>query len=564
MNTTLASNLEIIFKHFMVDEVFLWTYRRHGIVQHIVQVHTHNKQRSRTLPERCERLLTKMDDHQFVFYNTREVQSRINNGHGRLYLNCVASNRIYLNPTHKNTVVLPELTATALTEQSTAYIKQEKDKILSFIDGYHLYINRNNYPNAAFMLHQALEIAFRMAQKLLIGIERRSHSLQQNIDFFKPFDSYLSTLCPDKEGEKAINKLTESYTGSRYRQNFEIDIDKIKFCKDIADRILSWIETYELELLQEIQDKLSSPQGAALQSERIKTNINNMEKKTNISHDHRDLIHNALETYGQVHGLYCFAYVTRQDSMCNLLNVQQSHNEVHHYYLFVIMSNQHKPIVDLQNCVMQLLPEKIKLTLIQETAEQVEKKLKKGDAFRTNLLQSAECWYKDREFIGGETESQTIDLEKSRREWDQRYLNAMDLNFASAECSNDINRETQAYLSAMTIEQICLGVITLFLGYTPVTSNLNYLMNLCDIICPDITIIFHREDTTQKRQFNLLIEAQNKYRHSPRYSAKDICLENLNEQILSFFEEIGDFVEAYFERQQPEGLINTENIEKCA
>ncbi|WP_164110959.1 MULTISPECIES: hypothetical protein [Sphingobacterium] len=58
--------------------------------------------------------------------------------------------------------------------------------------------------------------------------------------------------------------------------------------------------------------------------------------------------------------------------MCNLLNVQQSHNEVHHYYLFATMSNQNRPIMNLQNCVMKLLPEKTMVTLIQEIPEQVE------------------------------------------------------------------------------------------------------------------------------------------------------------------------------------------------
>ncbi|MFD2554346.1 HEPN domain-containing protein [Sphingobacterium tabacisoli] len=563
MTATLESNFEIIFKHLTVDEIFLWTYNRNGIVQTIVQVHTHNKQRSSTLRERCQRALQPMEDHYFTFYNTKEVQSRINDGLGRLYLNCQSRNRIYVNPEPINTVILPVLSSDELLEQTRAYIKREKDKITAFMEGYHLYYSKENYPNAAFMLHQALEISLRVAQKLLLGVEERSHSLKQNIDFFRPYDSVLSTLISTKEEEQAINRLTESYTCSRYKNNFTMDLQKIEFCKDITDRTMTWIVDYEEELLQEIEEKLSSIQELHQQTDIIKTKID-MEKSTNINNNHRDLIHNALETYGQVHGLYCFAYVTRQDSMCNLLNVQQSHHEIHHYYLFAIMSNQNRPIMDLQNCIMQLLPDKIKVTLIQETPEQVEKKLKKGDVFRTNLLQAGECWYRDREFIGEKTGTQTVDLEKSRKEWNQRYHNAMDLNFASAECSDDINRETQAYLSAITIEQICLGVITLLLHYTPATSNLNYLMNICDILCPDITIIFDREDPIQKLQFNLLMEAQNKYRHSSHYSAKDICLENLNDQILSFFEEVDDFVQIYFEQQDLQEANKTENIEQCA
>lgn len=564
MKATLASNLEIIFKHFTVDEVFLWTYKRHGIIQHIVQVHTHNKQRSRTLRERCERLLTKMEDHQFKFYNTREVQSRINDGLGCLYLNCLPGNRIYLNPEHKNTVALPPLTASALAEQTEAYIKKEKDKIIAFMEGYHLYYGKDIYTNAAFMLHQALEISLRVAQKLLLGIEERSHSLKQNIDFFRPYDSVLSTLISTKEEEQAINRLTESYTGSRYRNNFTMDLQKIEFCKDIANRVLVWIVDYKEELLQEIEKKFSSIQEPHQQTDIIKTKID-MEK-SKINNNHRDLIHNALETYGQVHGLYCFAYVTRQDSMCNLLNVQQSHNEIHHYYLFAVMSNQNRPIMDLQNCVMQLLPEKIKVTLIQETPQQVEKKLKKGDVFRTNLLQAGECWYGDREFTKeDQVQIKDIDLAYRQKCWTDRYSKVRGLNLALENCGYDLGTGTMAYLLALSLEQSCLGLLNDHLNYTPNSTNLNYLMDICEVFHPNITSIFDRHSDRQQTIFSWLIEAQNKYRYSTAFIVNPTDIEVLKENIIQFSDEVSSFMKDYFRQQKELQEANkTENIEQYA
>ncbi|SKB67401.1 HEPN domain-containing protein [Sphingobacterium nematocida] len=563
MTTALEPNFEIIFKHLTVDEIFLWTYRRNGTTKTIVQIHTHNKQRSRTLRERCERALNQIEGHHFTFYNTKEVQSRINDGLGRLHLNCHPSNRIYLHPEYINSIALPSLSKEELVEQTREYIKREKDKIIAFMEGYHLYSEKEMYSNAAFMLHQALEISLRTAQKLLLGVEERSHSIKQNIDFFKPYDPVLGNLLTSKEEEQAINRLTESYTGSRYKNNFVLDLQKIAFCKDIADRTFAWIEDYEQELLLEIEEKFIHIPDSHQQTDIIKTKIN-MEKSTNINNNHRDLIHNALETYGQVHGLYCFAYVTRQDSMCNLLNVQQSHNEIHHYYLFAIMADQSKPIVDLQNCVMQLLPEKIKVTLIQETPEQVEKKLKKGDVFRSNLLQIGEYWYefKSSSIISKESSS-TVQFENFF--WTKRFENAYVLHNTLKEPVLEHTIETYYYIIGLSIEQICMGLIKHSYNFIPTSTNLNYLMDLCDSICPNVSSIFPRNTLKDKKSFNRLIKAQQKFKFSSNYFANGKKIEVLIWQLEDFIASANSFMKTHFKQQdQLQEANKIENIEQCA
>lgn len=566
MNTELEKHFETIFNYFIVDEIFLWTYNRNGIAQTIVQVHTHNKQRSSTLRERCERALRPTEGYHFSFYNTKEVQSRINDGLGRLHLNCQPKKRIYVNPEPINTIILPDLSIEQLLEQTRDYIKREKDKIIAFMEGYNLYYSKENYPNAAFMLHQTLEISLRVAQKLLLGVEERSHSLKQNIDFFRPYDTILSTLISNKEEEQAINRLTESYTGSRYKNNFTMELEKIEFCKTIADRILLWIADYERELLQEIEEKLSPIQALHQETDIIKTKTA-MKKSTNINNNHRDLIHNALETYGQVHGLYCFAYVTHQDSMCNLLNVQQSHHEIHHYYLFAIMSNQNRPIMDLQNCVMQLLPEKIKVTLIQETPEQVEKKLKKEDVFRINLLKASECWYRDRDYIKnlGHLEIQTIDWLKLENQWKNHQKKARDLKFLPDEYAYEVEYEATIFLLALSLEQICLGLLNTHLRYAPRSTNLNYMMDLCQAFYPNLCSVFVRNNKHNQIHFSALVKAQGQYKYSDYLFGGVTEIEILNKNITQFSKDTDYFMTDYFQQQKElQDANKPKNIEQCA
>lgn len=292
-----------------------------------------------------------------------------------------------------------------------------------------------------------------------------------------------------------------------------------------------------------------------------------MEQIKNINNCHRDLILNSLEIYGKVHSLYCFAYVTRQDSLCNLLNVHQSHNEIHHYYLFAIMSNQNKPIVDLQNCVMQLLPEKIKVTLIAETPQQMEKKLKKRDVFSTNLIQCAECWYTEKQNSIIAQLELAENPETSNLLWSRRHQNANHLinPWSGIETDCESLNEITSYMLVLAIEQICLGITKQFFDYIPTSSNLNYLLDLCDIICPEITANFQRTQPEQKVKFDSLIAAQQKFRYSTTYKANNKHLRKLYHQTKAFINESDKFMQSHFKQQIAlQETTESDNIEKCA
>lgn len=56
--------------------------------------------------------------------------------------------------------------------------ENELSRVGAFMDGAKFYMEHGNFPQAAFMLHQYMEIWFRNAELLVMGKERKSHSIK--------------------------------------------------------------------------------------------------------------------------------------------------------------------------------------------------------------------------------------------------------------------------------------------------------------------------------------------------------------------------------------------------
>ncbi|SFS70140.1 HEPN domain-containing protein [Sphingobacterium wenxiniae] len=546
MNTLPSDTLTLLTEQLPVDEIFQWTYQRNGKKYSMLHIHLQPEPgiRFNDARETCENILANEKNLHFTLYFTKEIQKEIELGAARFYLICQPSNRIYQNPNPKSAIQLPEISAADLSLQATAYINKEVEKIQSFINGYSFYLVNNNCAHAAFMLHQALELSCRTAQKLLSGDEKKSHSIKSNIAFLKVFDSKLGKLGSTTTRGAALAKLDESYIAFRYEQDFCMGRAPLECCYQITCKALEWITKYSTIFLQEIQNKLNR-QPIAHQESKTPLNYNHidMENNTHTNNNPRELILNALQALGKVHAVYCFAYKNAlQQITNNLLYIHHAQLDVEHYYLFVIMGEAPKSLMDFQNSIQQLLPSSIHITLIAENTDRVQKHLKEGDLFRSNLLRSAECWYQEHHFDLENIQTAALDKPQMKWLWEKRYNNALQLAPPwTGEAERPLNEAT-CYTLSLAIEQICLGLIQHFMHYIPDSTLLNYLMNLCDIICPEGTAVFLRDSQEEENTFNVLIKAQQKFRHSPNFSINRKHIPILYQQTQSFIKHANEII----------------------
>lgn len=110
-----------------------------------------------------------------------------------------------------------------------SFFEKERHKIVAFLDGARFFIKKNNLSQAAFMLHQYIELWFRFVALFTMGKERKSHSIKELQTYIKPFLPELSNLF-NTEIEDELNLLRvldNAYITTRYENNYYINLEQI-------------------------------------------------------------------------------------------------------------------------------------------------------------------------------------------------------------------------------------------------------------------------------------------------------------------------------------------------
>jgi len=131
----------------------------------------------------------------------------------------------------------------ALQKTETLF-KKEYTKALDFQQGANFYIEKENYPQAAFMLHQAIELSFRTVELITMGKEKICHGITYHQKYIQNFVPELEQLF-SKENEQEtqlLNLLDTAYRNVRYDRDYKISLKSIKLLQNKLNKMLKIVE----------------------------------------------------------------------------------------------------------------------------------------------------------------------------------------------------------------------------------------------------------------------------------------------------------------------------------
>ena len=137
-----------------------------------------------------------------------------------------------------------------------AFYKKEYTKALDFQAGAHFNIEKRNYPQAAFMLHQAIELAFRTAELLTMGKEKICHHIANHQTYIQFFVPKLGQLFKTESEIKELNLLDAAYREVRYDRDYKISPTSIELFQYKLSQAITIVE-------EEFNLRYSAYKGAA-------------------------------------------------------------------------------------------------------------------------------------------------------------------------------------------------------------------------------------------------------------------------------------------------------------
>src|SRR5690606_22521664 len=174
---------------------------------------------------------------------------------------CNPANLIYKSPNTENQII-DKTTDTNALNKIEGVFEKEYNKINAFLDGANFFIEKENLPQAAFMLHQYIELWFRYAGLFIMGKERKSHSIKELQTYLKAFASVLGNLINTEiEEEKNLLKLLdEAYIATRYLDNYHINKGQIQKILEKANEACAQVSELFKDKMQACRNKLSDTQ----------------------------------------------------------------------------------------------------------------------------------------------------------------------------------------------------------------------------------------------------------------------------------------------------------------
>lgn len=249
--------------------------------------------------------------------------------------------------------------------------------------------------------------------------------------------------------------------------------------------------------------------------------------------------------------LYCFGKRKHATSKVNVLFEEDMADCHHsHYYLFLIVKDYREDLAgNLADQIPQQTQGRCSATVVLHSKKSLRQHRGDQQHFFYRVMERGQLLFQDSihpPFVPFE-EIPVRNIDTAKRYLQQRMHAASFLQQAEALDTGGATK-INVFLLRQIVEQTCLGLIRLFLGYTPHQFSLPFLFELCEYFSPLTITLFPRESEKDRELFKILSGRAASLRHGFRYSVHLHDYEVLRNRCNEFVESAKQLADKELER----------------
>ncbi|MFT3796174.1 hypothetical protein [Flavobacterium sp.] len=486
----------------------------------------------------------------FRIFSAQWVKDELKDGNPFFAMHCTKNSLIYsTNETNEFSYVEKLKPRRFLKKAKSEFDKEDNS---AFILGLNLkyYKRQEDHLQAAYNIHQNIRWLLIAASNFLTGEYLVEHDLKVHQNHVAKFSTALAKTFDDQNEQEF--RLLELLNGACYCvQNGQNMPELTKEIIDAAEAKKDWVNIEVSRLFKECIcrcqyefSRTKSPLIAIDQAEPLK------------------LITQIVAESVAISALYCIGQRNVSRSAANVLlenNAIDFQNT--HYYLFLIVK-------DFQSHVPGNISFKIKsqtegrctATVIMQSKKSLMQQ--KGDQqyFFYQIMQRGQLLFLETlkpPFLPFK-EIPVRNIPSASIYWAQRDKTKTFLMEAEALDGGGATK-IHVYLMGLVIEQTCLGLIRIFLGYMPNHFTLPYLFELCEYFTPLTAEIFPRTTDKDKELLRILSGRTTSLRYGYIDDVSYHDYEVLNNRYYEFVERADKLVVAELGRLEPVKVNNDQN-----
>ncbi|HUH46363.1 MAG TPA: HEPN domain-containing protein [Arenibacter sp.] len=199
-------------------------------------------------------------DFLYRIFSFEYAEKKLREGNLFFVHGCAWDKIIFYNPDDREDVFWRYCAGADTLAHITSAFQNELAKINSFIEGATFFLEKGNYSQSAFLLHQHLELWFRTVELFMMGKERKCHSIKEHQTYIKVFVPELGNLfnTEDQEELSLLRLLDEAYIATRYQNNYHINKVQIQKIQESAERMFTIVSQLFKDKLADYQKDIDS------------------------------------------------------------------------------------------------------------------------------------------------------------------------------------------------------------------------------------------------------------------------------------------------------------------
>lgn len=440
----------------------------------------------------------------FRIFDAKWIKDELKDGNPFFAMLCNTQQLVYSTPDSAELFYTDTLKPKRFLKKAKA--RYEMEDHAAFILGINVkfYLRRKDYVQAAYILHQNIRWLLVAASRFLTGEWIVEHDLEVQQPHVGKFSKALAKAFDmENANEAALLEVLNAacYSVQNGHEIPEISLEMIK----AAESKKEWMR---MEV-----DRLFKECACRCQYEFSRTKIPLIEIDQS---DPLQLITKIVTDTIEASAIYCFGQRNiNKSAVGSILDENAVDFQNTHYYLFLIVKDYQ---ADVPGNISYNIKAQTNGRYTATVAMHSKKSLhqKQGDQlhFFYQVIQRGQLLFQETAkppFLPFEgiparnIKSAKIYLQQRERTADfLREAEGMDGGGAT---------KIHVYLMHLVVEQTCLGLIRLFLGYMPNQFSLPFLFELCEYFTPLTAEIFPRETEKDKELLRTLSGYNNSLRH---------------------------------------------------
>jgi HEPN domain-containing protein len=201
--------------------------------------------------------------------------------------------------------------------------------------------------------------------------------------------------------------------------------------------------------------------------------------------------------------------------------MESSKVDTAHYFLLMVTSTDNRIASDVQDFATTHFS-KGTITILVHGRSAVETAIRSSKLFFVTTYREGTVLYKADGLLLDDIEipdtDPVTDLAEAEQIFRQRHLMALGFIKAANECLKNEYYNNAVFTLHQAVEQACIGMIWVYMGYRVDLHNLGRLLDLCKSFSPKPAAVFHRKTDRDKKLFDILRSSYSDTRYSSDFA----------------------------------------------